>query len=147
MEKFTKSNYKDMVDKKEVNKKIVPHAIAAFLVGGLICTIAEVINNILIYFKIENEAASTWTVIIMVFLGAFFTGLGMYDKWARHAGAGTIVPITGFSNSISSAAIEFKSEGYILGVGAKIFLIAGPVIAYGVATSIVIGLIYYFFSR
>ncbi len=147
MEKFTKSNYKDAVDKKQVNNRIVPNAITAFLVGGFICTIAEVINSILVNMEIEKEAAATWTVIIMVFLGAFFTGIGVYDKWAKYAGAGTIVPITGFSNSISSAAIEFKSEGFVLGVGSKIFLIAGPVIAYGVATSIIIGIIYYFFSR
>ena len=147
MEKFTKSNYKETVEKKEVNSKIIPNAITSFIVGGSICTIAEIINNILIYYNIEKEIASTWTLIIMIFLGALFTGFGIYDVWAKHAGAGTIVPITGFSNSISAAAIEFKSEGFILGVGAKIFLIAGPVIAYGVASSIIIGLIYYFFTR
>lgn len=147
MEKFTKSNYKGMVDKKEVNHKVIPHAITAFMVGGSICTVAEVVNTILVSMNVEKDAAGTWTVIIMVFLGSFFTGLGVYDKWAKYAGAGTIVPITGFSNSVSSAAIEFKSEGYILGVGAKIFLIAGPVIAYGVASSIILGLIYYFFTR
>ncbi len=147
MEKFTKNNYKDIVDKKQVNTKVASNAITSFVVGGTICTVAQIINNIFVNMQIEKEVASTWTVIVMVFLGAFFTGIGVYDKWAKYAGAGTIVPITGFSNSISSAAIEFKSEGYILGVGARIFLIAGPVITYGVASSVIIGIIYYFFTR
>ncbi len=115
----------------------------AFVIGGLICLLGECIRNIFMYYDFSEESAGSWTSIILVTLSALLTGLGLYEKLAKHAGAGTLVPITGFSNSISSSALEAKSEGYILGVGAKIFTIAGPVILYGTAASVVYGIIYY----
>ncbi|MBQ8297611.1 MAG: SpoVA/SpoVAEb family sporulation membrane protein [Ruminococcus sp.] len=117
----------------------------AFLVGGAICTLGEILRQIFMKNGLDETAAGTWTSIILVGLSAFFTGLGLYEKLAKHAGAGTLVPITGFSNSISSSAIEAKSEGFILGVGAKIFTIAGPVILYGCSASVVFGIFYYIF--
>jgi stage V sporulation protein AC len=96
---------------------------------------------------VSIEDTSTWVTIIMIFIGALLTGVGVYDKIANFAGAGTVVPITGFANSIVSPAIEFKKEGYILGVGAKMFTIAGPVLVYGIGSSIIVGVIYYFISR
>lgn len=135
---------------EEMNKKVSPKSNSkvnipvAFAVGGGICVIGGIIRIILTKFGIDEESAGTWTSIILVGLSAFFTGLGWYEKLAKHAGAGTLVPITGFSNAISSSAIESKSEGYVLGVGAKIFTIAGPVILYGCSASVIYGLIYYF---
>ena len=118
----------------------------AFLVGGLICSIGEILFHIFQSMGIEKTAASTWTSIVLVGLSALFTGFGWYEKIAKHAGAGTLVPITGFANAIASSAIEAKSEGFVLGVGAKIFTLAGPVILYGCSASVIFGLFYYFFS-
>jgi stage V sporulation protein AC len=118
----------------------------AFAVGGLICVIGELLRMIFMHYGMEEETAGTWTSITLVGLSAILTGLGWYEKLAKHAGAGTLVPITGFSNSISSSAIEAKSEGFILGVGAKIFTIAGPVILYGCTASVIYGIIYYIFT-
>jgi stage V sporulation protein AC len=118
----------------------------AFAVGGLICVIGELLRMIFMNYGMEEETAGTWTSITLVGLSAILTGLGWYEKLAKHAGAGTLVPITGFSNSISSSAIEAKSEGFILGVGAKIFTIAGPVILYGCTASVIYGIIYYIFA-
>ncbi len=118
----------------------------AFIVGGLICVVGEILLTIFEKRGLDQTTAGAWTSIILVGLSALFTGLGLYEKLAKHAGAGTLVPITGFSNAISSSAIEAKSEGFILGVGAKIFTIAGPVILYGCSASVVFGLLYYFFK-
>lgn len=144
-----------MVSKKEyqqMSKKASPptrswvNVPVAFIVGGLICTLGEGILNIFTHYGADKETAGAWTSIILVTFSALLTGLGLYEKLAKHAGAGTLVPITGFSNSISSSALEAKSEGFILGVGAKIFSIAGPVILYGTAAAVVYGIIYYFIS-
>jgi len=137
-------NYQNKVEKESPKVNSLKGCIAAFLVGGTICTIGEGIYNLLIRYDINKEQAVTWTSIILIFLGALLTGLDIYDSIGKHAGAGSIVPITGFANSIVSPAIEYKKEGYIFGVGAKMFTIAGPVIVYGVTTSVVVGLIYYF---
>ena len=115
----------------------------AFLIGGAICVIGQLVLDGWTALGLEKIDAATATSISMVFLGALFTGLGLYCRLARYAGAGTLVPITGFSNAMTSAAIEFKSEGFILGVGAKMFTIAGPVIVYGVSASIVYGIVYW----
>lgn len=115
----------------------------AFAVGGLICCIGEAFLNMYTYFGLDETAAGSWTSITLIFLSALFTGLKLYDRIAQHAGAGTLVPITGFANSVVSPALDFKSEGYVLGLGAKMFVIAGPVIVYGISASIVYGIIYY----
>lgn len=117
----------------------------AFLVGGVICTIGQVILKVFERYNFDKVSASTWVSIILILTSAVLTGFGLYEKLAKHAGAGTLVPITGFANSVVSPALECKTEGFVLGVGAKIFTIAGPVILYGVAASIIYGLIYYLF--
>ena len=117
--------------------------ILAFIVGGIICTIGQFILNIMLRFGMDEEAAKQWLPIIMIFIGALLTGFGVYDKIASFAGAGTVVPITGFSNAVVSPAIEFKKEGFVFGVAAKMFTIAGPVLVYGIGTSVIIGLVYY----
>jgi stage V sporulation protein AC len=117
--------------------------VRAFIIGGLICIVGQFITNLLTALGLKKDELSSITTIIMIFLGAILTGLNIYDELGRYAGAGSIVPITGFANSIVSPAMEFKSEGYVTGVGAKMFVIAGPVIVYGVAASVVVGILYY----
>lgn len=123
--------------------KYLKNIIMAFIVGGTICIIGQFILNMLIKFGIDKEVAKQWLPIIMIFIGALLTGIGVYDKIATFGGAGTVVPITGFSNAMVSPAIEFKKEGFVFGVAAKMFTIAGPVLVYGIGTSVVIGLVYY----
>lgn len=146
MEKNIKEQqeYKNIAQKYEPKPTLLKNMIWAFIVGGLICDVGQIFQNIFVMRGMTPEQAGTPVSIIMVFLGAFFTGIGIYDDLGKVAGAGSIVPITGFANSIVSPAMEFKREGYIFGVAAKMFNIAGPVIVYGVGTSIIIGIIYYF---
>ena len=115
----------------------------AFVIGGLICTFGQLIINVFSVLGLEKEDAGTATSITLVFLSAMLTGLSLYDNIAKHAGAGTLVPITGFANAVAAPAVEFQSEGFILGVAAKIFTIAGPVIVYGIGASVVYGFIYW----
>lgn len=115
----------------------------AFLTGGTICLLAQLLTQLFTYLGLDKNDAGTWTSITLVAVSAFFTGMGWYQKIAKHAGAGTLVPITGFANAVSSAALESRSEGFITGVGAKIFTIAGPVILYGCTASVIYGIIYY----
>ena len=115
----------------------------AFIVGGLICTLGQVFINWYTKLGLDKEMAGTAASMSLVVLSAVLTGLSLYDDIAKHAGAGTLVPITGFANAIAAPAVEFKTEGFILGVGAKMFTIAGPVIVYGVSASVVYGLIYW----
>ena len=117
--------------------------ILAFLVGGLICTLGQALLALYGALGLEKTDAATATSMTLVFLSALFTGLSLYDDLAKHAGAGTLVPITGFANAVAAPAVEFKTEGFVLGVGAKIFQIAGPVIVYGVSASVIYGLIYW----
>ena len=134
---------------RQMNKKVSPkspvllNCVKAFLIGGLICTIAEVIVELLSGNGMELKDARLVGSLSLIFLSVVLTGLTVYDKIAKHAGAGTLVPITGFANSIVASAIEFKSEGLVLGLGAKMFTIAGPVLVYGITASIVYGLILY----
>jgi len=116
----------------------------AFLIGGTICTIGEALLNLYSYLGMSEENAAALTSMSLIFLSALLTGLEFYDRIAQHGGAGTLVPITGFANAVVSPAIDFKSEGYVLGLGAKMFVIAGPVIVYGISASVVYGIIYYF---
>lgn len=119
----------------------------AFLVGGIICCIGQVISDLgQMWFHFDKEAGSAFTAIVLVFLGMLLTGLGVYDKIGRFAGAGSIVPITGFANSIVAPAMEYKREGYVLGVGANMFKLAGPVLVYGIGSSVIVGLIYCLFG-
>lgn len=117
----------------------------SFVIGGLICVIGQLILNGYTFMGLEQEQASTATSITLVFLSALLTGLSLYDNIAKHGGAGTLVPITGFANAVAAPAVEFQSEGFVLGVAAKIFTIAGPVIVYGVSASVVYGLIYWIY--
>ena len=115
----------------------------AFLIGGAICTLGEALLNMYAALGFSQDDAGALTSMSLIFLSALLTGFKMYDRIAQVAGAGTLVPITGFANSIVSPALEFKSEGYVLGLGAKMFVIAGPVLVYGISASIVYGIIYY----
>ena len=115
----------------------------AFVVGGAICCVGQALSNWYGSLGLNTEDAGTATSVSLVFLSALFTGLSLYDDLAKYAGAGTLVPITGFANAVVSPAVEFQSEGFILGVAAKMFTIAGPVIVYGVCASVVYGLIYW----
>lgn len=137
--------YDKLSKKASPNSPFIKNLFFAFVIGGLICALGQ--GFLLIYQRLgaDQEAASTWASITLVFLAILLTGLNLYDSIAKVAGAGTLVPITGFANSMSSAAVEFKSEGWILGLGAKMFIIAGPVIVYGVSASILYGLLYYLF--
>ena len=138
----------DMITKAAVPKpKIAKNCVLAFLVGGSICTIAQVFQYGLVRYGMPEEEARGVVSIIMIFLGALLTGIGIYDKIAAFGGAGTVVPITGFSNAIVSPAMEFKKEGFIFGVAAKMFTIAGPVLVYGISSSVVVGLGYYIIQR
>mgnify|MGYP001093047254 FL=1 len=121
--------------------------VRVFIVGGIICMIGQAINDL--YMKVgglDKLGASSATSITLIFIGAFLTGLGVYDLIGKRAGAGSIIPITGFANSIVSPAMEYKREGYVLGVGANLFKIAGPVLVYGIGSSILCGIIYYIFK-
>ena len=137
-------HYNEYIEKKIPQTKQFPTLFYAFLIGGLICCIGQGIMDGLmaIFPTMTIEEATTWMLIILIFIASFLTGLGVYDRIGVFAGAGSIVPITGFSNSIASPAIEFKKEGIIFGLCVKMFSIAGPVIVNGVAISIVVGLIY-----
>lgn len=141
--KMTKKEYTRYVEQKSRNSKLGVNIFKAFVVGGLICVIGQIINDVIMSFGANKENAATITSIILIFTGALLTGLNLYDNIGKFAGAGSAVPITGFANSIVSPAIEFKSEGYILGVGARMFVIAGPVLVYGITSSIIYGIIYF----
>ena len=137
-------DFQKLVEKSSPKPSLIKNCIWAFVVGGSICCIGQGITDSLMHFaKLPKDTASTFTSIILVFIGALLTGLDLYDSIGKKAGAGSIVPITGFANSIVSPAIEYKNEGYVFGVGAKIFTIAGPVILYGMLSSVIVGLIYY----
>lgn len=138
-----KAKYKTYVDKMTPNSPIVKDIIWAFLVGGIICTIGQAFFNLYTTFGLSEKLVSMLTSSTMVFLGSALTGFGVYDNIAKHAGAGTIVPITGFANAITSPAIEFKSDGLVLGLAVKMFSVAGPVLVYGIAAGFVSGIIYY----
>ena len=143
---MTEREYGKLVQNLEPKSPIGKDCLNAFWIGGLICTIGQLVMNGYTALGLDKEACGTATCVTMIALSALLTGLSLYDDIAKHAGAGTLVPITGFANAISAAAVEFKTEGFILGVGAKMFTIAGPVIVYGVSASVVYGLIYWLFT-
>ena len=133
--------YDNIVKKISPKSKCFVNSLKAFLIGGTICTIGQVLINLYQFLGLNEDDSKTLTSVTLIFLGILLTAIGVYDKIAKHAGAGTLVPITGFANAVSSPAIEFKSEGYVAGLGAKLFIIAGPVIVYGVAASVLYGII------
>ena len=145
--KISQKQYSEMVKKASPDSKCMRDVPLAFLIGGLICVIGQALTDLYAYLGCDDRTAAAFCTITLVFLSAFFTGLGLYEKLAKYGGAGTLVPVTGFANAVASPAVEFKSEGYILGLGAKIFIIAGPVILYGTAASVLYGLIYFFFIK
>lgn len=135
----SQKQYDKMVKKSSPNSKTLMNCIKAFLIGGLICAVGQGFMNLYDFTGLDEKTSKTLTSVTLIFLGILLTAIGVYDKIARHAGAGTLVPITGFANSMSSPAIEFKAEGLITGLGAKLFIIAGPVIVYGISASIIYG--------
>lgn len=140
---MTNQEYSDYVDSKSKKSPILKNATLAFIVGGLICILGQIITDICTHYGIEKKTASMITTIILIFLGALLTALKLYAKIGKYAGAGSVVPITGFSNSIVAPAIEFKLDDYILGLGANMFKIAGPVLVYGITSSAIAGFIYW----
>ena len=140
---MTERHYGKLVKELSPKSPMWRDCLNAFLIGGLICTVGQLLMNGYSALGMEKDQAGTAASMTLVALSALLTGLSLYDDIAKHAGAGTLVPITGFANSISAPAVEFKTEGFILGVGAKMFTIAGPVIVYGVSASVVYGLIYW----
>ena len=143
---MTEKQYARLVKEISPKSPIVKNCIWAFVVGGLICTLGQAFLEFYKYVGLDETDAGTACSMSLVALSAILTGLSLYDNIAKHAGAGTLVPITGFANSITAPAVEFKTEGFILGVGAKMFTIAGPVIVYGVSASVVYGLIYWIWT-
>ena len=138
--------YQEYVDKKSPNSPILKNLFNAFWVGGLICMIGQIIFEICKFRGLDATMSYTIVSIILVFISAFLTSLNVFNKIGKFAGAGSLVPITGFANSIVSPAMEYKSEGYIMGVGAKMFTVAGPVLVYGISSSIIVGFIYLIFG-
>lgn len=137
----TKQEYSDYVDQKSPNSPILKNCINAFWVGGLICTIGQMIMNFCEYQGMEQAESSTVVSIVLIACAAILTGLNIFNKIGKFAGAGSLIPITGFANSIVSPAIEYKSEGYVMGVGGKMFTVAGPVLVFGISASVIIGII------
>lgn len=146
-EQKVKEKFKKISAQNQPKPNLLKNCISAFIVGGLICDVGQFFYNFLLNRGIPKEDLGTYVSIIMVFIGALLTGIGVYDKIATHAGAGTVVPITGFANSIVSPAIEFKKEGYVFGVAAKMFTIAGPVLVYGIGSSVIVGVIYFIITN
>lgn len=143
MKNINKEIYSEMVKKATPNSPILKDSFFAFVFGGGICTLGQVLLNIYKYFGFDLQESKTLVSISLIFLAALLTALNVFDKIGKIAGAGTLVPITGFANSMVSPAMEFKSEGFITGLGVKLFSVAGPVIAYGTVASVVYGIIYW----
>jgi len=141
---IVETDYQNYVKQSMPKSHLLKECVMAFIVGGLICVLGEALNDLgEKVIRLDEEGVNAFRSAVLIFLGALFTGIGIYDVLGRFAGAGSIVPITGFANSIVSPALEYKWEGYVLGVGAKLFTIAGPVLVYGISSSIIVGIIYY----
>ena len=138
----SKQVYQKYVEKKSPNSPILKNCFNAFWVGGLICTIGQIIMNICKERGFDQTMSGTIVSILLIALSAFLTSLNLFNKIGKFAGAGSLIPITGFANSIVSPAMEYKSEGYVMGVGGKMFTVAGPVLVFGISASIIVGLIY-----
>ncbi len=138
-----KKEYSHLTDKVSKNSKLIKDCTFAFLIGGGICVLGQGLRDLYVYLGLPEKNAYTMVSVSLIFLSALLTGFGIYDRIARVGGAGTLVPITGFANSVVSPAMEFKTEGLILGLAPKMFIIAGPVIVYGTVASVIYGLIYW----
>lgn len=138
--------YSEYVKKQTPNSKLFPDMVKAFVVGGLICCVGQALFELFEPIGMTKDLTGALVSMTLVFLGALLTGLGVYDDMAKIGGAGTLVPITGFANSMVSPALEFKTEGFVTGTGAKMFIIAGPVIVYGISASVIYGIIYWLIS-
>ena len=143
---YTKPEYSKYVEKKSPNSPLFKDMAWAFLVGGFICIIGQFITNFFAARGLPRDTVSAITSILLILGAIILTALGWYDNIGKRAGAGTVVPITGFANSIASPAIEFKTEGLVMGLGAKMFIIAGPVLVYGISSSIIVGFLYFIFN-
>ena len=142
-EQKKKEQYQKYVKEKTPKNKLGSNMVKAFLVGGIICTIGQGIMDYCKYLRLDKETSGSWTSLILVLVSVILTGMNIYPKLAKWGGAGALVPITGFANSVAAPAIEYKKEGQVFGIGCKIFTIAGPVILYGIVTSWLLGLIYW----
>ena len=142
----TQKDYQNYVDQKSPNSPILKNCFNAFWVGGLICTIGQIIAMICKARGFDETMSGNIVSILLIGISAFLTGLNIFNKIGKFAGAGSLVPITGFANSIVAPAMEYKSEGYVMGVGGKMFTIAGPVLVFGISASILIGIIYLIFN-
>lgn len=142
----SKQTYQKYVEKKSPNSPIWKNCFNAFWVGGLICTIGQIIMNICKERGFDQTMSGTIASIILIGISAFLTGLNTFNKIGKFAGAGSLIPITGFANSIVSPSIEYKSEGYVMGVGGKMFTVAGPVLVFGISASIIVGIVYLIFN-
>lgn len=143
---MTNKQYNEYIEKRSERSPCLLNCIKAFLVGGTICTLGEGLSQLYIMLGAEKEQSLIYASISLIFIASLLTGIGIFDKIAKFGGAGALVPITGFSNSVTSPSIEAKSEGYVTGVASKMFTIAGPVIVYGTTASIIYGIIYYLFG-
>ena len=143
----TKKEYAKIVERHAGKSPIVKDTVRAFFVGGLICTIGQFFRNLYLNIGLDKEMAGTATSITLIFIASMLTAAGVFDNIAKFAGAGTLVPITGFSNAVTSPAMEFKTEGFVPGTAAKLFDVAGPVIVYGTLSSVIAGIIYMIFMR
>ncbi len=141
---MTNKQYNEYIEKRSERSPCFVNCIKAFLVGGTICALGEAFSEIYLLLGAQEEKSLLYASLSLIFLASFLTGVGVFDKIAKYGGAGALVPITGFSNSVTSPSLEAKSEGFVTGVASKMFTIAGPVIVYGTAASIVYGIIYFF---
>lgn len=142
----TKKDYQEYVNQKSPNSPIIKNCFNAFWVGGLICSIGQIIFDFCKYRGMDVQMSNTIVSIILIGISAFLTGLNLFNRIGKFAGAGSLVPITGFANSIVSPAMEYKSEGYVMGVGGKMFTVAGPVLVFGISASIFVGIVYLIFN-
>ena len=144
---MTQKEYQKIVDKHSGKSPIVKDTLRAFFVGGLICTLGEIFRKTYLSAGLGKDLAGSATAITLIFIASVLTAFGIFDRIGKYAGAGTLVPITGFSNAVTSPAMEFKSEGMVPGTATKIFTVAGPVIVYGTLSSVIAGVIYILFMR
>lgn len=140
---MTNEKYAQLVKKRSQNSRLGVNCLKAFVIGGIICTAGQGLTELFTALGIDGDTSKTLCSLSLIFIGVLLTALHLYEKLAKHGGAGTLVPITGFANAMSSPAIEFKSEGLITGLAAKMFIIAGPVLVYGISAATVYGLIYW----